>query len=148
MLRIPVVATGVNFTDDSLGQNIYLGADLGNDYVVVSDMFTITNNNRPVLRTVSDDAGNWEFFLPGRAPDVLAVTYDPVSGLISTVGRRHQCVRGHTRLSIAAISSPAFSPTPMATACRTISSSPSARIPTSSTPMATARTTSPSSIAG
>ena len=85
MLRIPVIATGVNFTEDSLGQNVYLGADLGNDYVAVTDNFTITNNNRPVLRTVSNDAGNWEFFLPAER-SAIAVTYDPVSGLVSTSG--------------------------------------------------------------
>lgn len=86
VLRIPVVATGVNVTEDSLGQNVYLGADLGNDYTAVTNNLSLNSrsnvDNLPVLRTRSDDAGNWEFFLPAERY-ALAVTYDPVSGLVA-----------------------------------------------------------------
>jgi hypothetical protein len=86
VLRIPVVATGVNVTQDSLNQNIYLGADLGNDYIAVTNNLSLNSrsnrDNLPVLRTRSDDAGNWEFFLPAERY-ALAVTYDPVSGLVA-----------------------------------------------------------------
>lgn len=77
VLRIPVVATGVNL--DSNGDVI--GGDLGNDYVVVSDALSGADN-LPDLRTRSDDAGNWEFFLPAST-GIAFTTYDPVSGLIS-----------------------------------------------------------------
>ncbi len=76
---MPVVATGVITNDDYL---TYEGADLGNDYVAVGDMLSY-ENNLPDLRTRSDDAGNWEFFLPAET-GVLVNTYDPVSGLIAT----------------------------------------------------------------
>lgn len=88
VLRIPVVATGVIVTQDSLNQNIYHGVDLGNDYVVVSDQYIsqfgdVLFANLPTLRTRSDDGGNWEFFLPAET-GVMVNTYDPVSGLIAT----------------------------------------------------------------
>jgi hypothetical protein len=86
VLRIPVVATGVIVTQDSLNQDIYHGADLGNDYVAVRRNLVsqvLGANNLPDLRTRSDDGGNWEFFLPAET-NVLVVTYDPVSGLVST----------------------------------------------------------------
>ncbi len=79
LVRLPVVATGVITNDDFF---TYEGADLGNDYVVVGDMLSF-ENNLPDLRTRSDNAGNWEFFLPAET-GVLVNTYDPVSGLIAT----------------------------------------------------------------
>lgn len=79
LLRVPVVATGVITNDNYF---TYEGLDLGNDYVVVGDMLSY-NNNLPDLRTKSDDAGHWEFFLPAST-GILVTTYDPMSGLISS----------------------------------------------------------------
>ena len=77
LLRVSVVATGVITNDDYAS---FLGADIGNDYVAVSNNLSY-EQNLPVLRTRSDDQGNWQFFLP---PDtgIQVTIYDPVSGLV------------------------------------------------------------------
>ena len=72
-----MVGTGV-ITDDNF--TTFQGDDVGNDYVAVEDPFG--TGNLPVLRTKSDDAGNWQFFLPADTGIHIA-TFDPVSGLIS-----------------------------------------------------------------
>jgi PAP2 superfamily/Bacterial Ig-like domain len=81
LLRLPYVATGVILTTSTTNIDNYAGVDVGNDYVVVGDMLSY-QNNLPDLRTKSDDAGNWEFFLPANT-GVQIATYDPVSGLIA-----------------------------------------------------------------
>ncbi len=82
VLRVPVVATGVNIIGViSNLEFIYADLDVGNDYVAIDDNNSYTNN-MPELRTKSDKAGHWEFFLPAKA-GVRVTTFDPVSGLIA-----------------------------------------------------------------
>ena len=56
--------------------------EYGNDFVA---LITPASDLSPVLRSRTDDLGNWEFFLP---PETIAnfVTFDPVSGLVSAGG--------------------------------------------------------------
>ncbi|MCH8991004.1 MAG: Ig-like domain-containing protein [Acidobacteria bacterium] len=51
--------------------------DYGNDFVAVETPFV---PGSPVLRVISDDGGNWQFFLPNDEP-FHSVICDPVSGL-------------------------------------------------------------------
>ncbi len=56
--------------------------DWGNDFTAVE---TPDSDVSPTLRAITDDEGNWEFFLP---PETTAtfITFDPVSGLVSSGG--------------------------------------------------------------
>lgn len=56
--------------------------EYGNDFIAIE---TPASDLSPVLRDRTDSAGNFEFFLP---PETLAtfVTFDPVSGLVSSGG--------------------------------------------------------------
>ena len=78
VLRQPFTGTGVVTNDDFRS---FESLDGGNDYVAVEDSDEFTNN-LPTLRARTDQAGNWEFFLPAETFMHVA-TFDPVSGLIA-----------------------------------------------------------------
>jgi hypothetical protein len=65
---------GTGLSDDGAAPFAY-----GSDFVA----FALPNNvDTPVLRTVSDDAGNFSFFLPAQA-DYETTIFDPVDGTIA-----------------------------------------------------------------
>ena len=64
-------AIGVGLADEGTA------LDYGNDFVAVETPFV---PGSPVLRTASDDEGNWQFFLPSDQP-FHSVICDPISGL-------------------------------------------------------------------
>jgi hypothetical protein len=68
---LPVVGTG---EPDSGSALMY-----AHDFVALEEPF---NASAPVLRQLSDDQGNWTFFLPPRTP-IHYTIFDPVSGLVA-----------------------------------------------------------------
>ena len=81
VVRLPVVGTGVVTNDDFI---TFEGVHIGETFVAVEDSAAQVqgDTNLPVLRTRTDDAGNWEFFLPQNT-SIHVATFDPVSGLIA-----------------------------------------------------------------
>jgi hypothetical protein len=71
IVRQAVLGTGLANGSTSL--------DYGNDFVA---METHLLRGAPVLRQISDDAGNWSFFLPPNQAIHYSI-FDPISGLIA-----------------------------------------------------------------
>lgn len=70
-LRQPVVGTGINGGDGY--------RTLGNDYVA---MLQPGRSDAQVLRAISDDAGNFSFFVPAEQL-LQTIVFDPTAGLVA-----------------------------------------------------------------